>query len=457
MPIELSLDDGGGAASDSSTAETETSSAGVIESVEAEEPSPAAIETTETEEPDEAEALPDPADAKSELSEDDIEKLLKDPNTPKEWRDRVNGAWAVANKHKTKLGEVQSEFDNYKSQYEGREVLAPDEVNRLKSTEDTWLKLTSFTATPDDVLGTIKEANPRVYGELLTKAAWDALEKPDGSPDFDNLQAVVDKFSAQYGETKVSAKDVLQAIQGMASGQIEPADLQVFGTPEEMEAWQRTRTREAEISARDADTKAKNEYAEKQIRSQFVSREHAGIQQRFSEPVLKALGTFELNPIEGEPKVAADFKAGLREEIGRYVTQLAGSSSHLGEVDNILSKLNNPGGLNPQAIESEIQAVLNSPGYKLRLDKGLSEIQSKVEKFINQRALQYKYMMKGYEIEAGKTPRKIPGKPNQQTNGQVEGLTEEQLSRMTSTERKDYYARQMTQEIRSQTAGIPIG
>jgi hypothetical protein len=129
----------------------------------------------------------------------------------------------------------------------------------------------------------------------------------------------------------------------------------------------------------------------------------------------------------------------------------------LGEVDNILSKLNNPGGLNPQAIESEIQAVLNSPGYKLRLDKGLSEIQSKVEKFINQRALQYKYMMKGYEIEAGKTPRKIPGKPNQQTNGQVEGLTEEQLSRMSSAERKDYYARQMTQEIRSQTAGIPIG
>jgi hypothetical protein len=464
MELDLAIPgDGGGAASDTPSAPGGAPDAvisapaapleSVPESAPAAQPLAPAEPTPEGTAPAAAQPAAEPTDDSNkapELTEEDVEKFVKDPNTPKEWRDRLNGAWKLVGQRKNEVQTLQSEFETFKSQYEGKEIPPAEELDRLRQAEETWLGLTSFTAKPEDILGKIKEANPRVYGQLLTKAAWDALETPDGQPDLDNLQAVIDRFSDSYGSTKVQAKDVLQAIQAMASGKINPSDLQMFQTPEEIERWERDREREQETNRTNEQAKANRDFSEKQTRSMFLQQERARISQTFREPVMKVLDTFKLMPAQGEPKVSADFKQGLLQEIGLFVTQASAQNPQLGEADSILQKLSEAAGLDAPAIQSELQSVLSSPGYTLRLNKGLSEIQGKIEKFINQKALQYKYMMMGYEQEVSKNPRPIANAGAAQLGGTpTDGLTEQQLSQMSAAQRADYEAKRLTAEIRA--------
>ncbi|MBX3288366.1 MAG: hypothetical protein KF855_03380 [Acidobacteria bacterium] len=439
--------DGGGAADIGSTA-TET----VAETtVAAGDESTAGDNTPETQEANTElstageEAEPSPA----ELSEEELESLSKDDDLPANTRNQIKQAWAIVGKRKEALANLQSEFDTYKQQYEGKSYLEQAEIERLRAAEELEYKLTDYTARPDDVLDVIKEKNPQIHEKVLQEAAWRALEDAEGKPNLTNLQAFIDRASAQFGDNKVNVQDVLKFIEGSASGTLDPSEVYQFGTVEEYESHRRAREQESVMRQQQELAKKNLEFAEEQGRQTIVSQQVSQIRQSFTQKLDAIRNNLKLAPIEGEPTVLADFKQQINEELGVFINTRSAGNPHLQAALNTLEKLMKANGSGPEAYGREIQQVLGMPGFKNRLDKGLADIASAAEKYLAQKAAQAALMAEGYAARQSKRPkpRAVTKSPNEAVN--TETLSEEELAGLSGRERVDYEARKMTEQIRA--------
>jgi hypothetical protein len=403
---------------------------------------------TPTGEPPKAEEQP-VVPLTEEQQEEELKRIAADPLTPKFAREKIEQAMALAGKRKATVQEFQTQLETLKSQYEGKESLTPEDLARYKEAEEKHYKLTSLSATPDEISATLKEtiAAPKLQA-LKTQYAWDFLERPDGTPDLDNLQVIVDRFVGEPG--KVSAKDAMNAINALKEGTLEPYDLHQFATTEEFESWQRRQNEEqAAVSQRQlAENNAK--YQETQTRIAALTPVVNSIQQQVEVPVQELLGKLHLMPVPNEPKIAADFKAEVWSKLANIANSAVTKNPAIADIYKALNLLKDPQGVDAPTIEAEIRSYTSSPQFTSILSKGLSELRSEFEKVAAQSAYQYKLMMMGYEqeISKGQNAREIIGKPNQ--SDALPNYTPEELAKMSAHDRASAVATAFSNDIRNQ-------
>ena len=448
----LGTQNGDGGAADVSSTDTDTTETGVAV---AGDESTAGTTDTEVSETigrqelsgEEAEGTDD-ADSPAELSEEDLEALAKDEALPANTRGQIKQAWSVAGKRKEELNNLKAEYEAFKQQYEGKSYIEQAEIDRLKAAEDLELKLTSYTATPDDIFKLIEEKNPQAYTNVLKEAAWRALETEDGKPNLTNLQAFIDRASSPFGTNKVSADDVLKFVEGVASGSLDPLEMQQFGSVEEYEAHKRVREMESAARQRREMEAESLKFAEEQGRQTILSQEVGQIQRSFSQKLDAIKTQLKLTPIEGEPTVVADFKKQVNDELAIFLNTQSAQNPYLQEVMKTLERLGEAKGNRVNEYSQEIKSVLSSPGYTSRLDKGLADVSSAVEKYLAQKAAQAALIAEGYAAQQSRRPkaRAVTKSPNGAVN--TETLSEEEAAQLTGPQRVEYEARKLSQQLR---------
>ncbi len=405
-----------------------------------------------------AEGIPTPDEGilppavEEELDAEAIEKLLADnPNSPKWFRDQLKKVAGYSGKLKVEKTELQTQIENLRSEYEGKATLGNDDLERMRAAEERLYKLSSFTAPPEDVLASIKEAvNPNKFAEIKNQLAWEFLETPTGEPDVENLQVIIDRFSGfKEGDTRVEAKDVLNAIQAIKRGTIKPDEFHEFGSDAEYEAFQRASAIERDSESQRSLLKANAEFQESQARTAVLQNVWGSIQGQFQPQVESLISKFQLAPVEGEPKVAADFKKVVRDRISQEINAASGTNASLSDVFKALELLNKPSGLKPDAIQNEINSYVKSFPYQTALSRGMSELMTVVERTVTEEAYRYKLMMMGYEQEVskGQNARAVIGQPKQ-TEVQTK-YTAEQLAAMSASERRHATLMEISNTLRS--------
>jgi hypothetical protein len=391
----------------------------------------------------------EPAPASPEDEEAALQAAANDPNTPQWAREQIKKAMGYAGRLKEAKSQAEMQATELRSQYEGKEVLPPDELTRMRANDEKLLAMSSITSKPEDIISTMRELNPRAYPEVQNKLVWDALTKPDGTPNYDNLQTLVDSFAGEAG--KVSAKDVIQAITALKTGALNREDIHNFGTTEEFEAWQRQQASEAEWNAKNAQITETAKYQEQQIRQQELGGAISQVQQQLDTQISGLLDKFKLGSVPNEPKVAADYKARVNELIKQAVVNAPREIREFSELTKALEIIGKPGEkpVDAQSAIAEVKSFLNSPSYQQIVAKGLSTLMTNIERTVAQEARFYALMNKGYELEASQAQnaRPVLGQPNQATTG-LPNLTEADLARMSAAERRDYSARQLTEGLR---------
>lgn len=379
--------------------------------------------------------------ADGELSEEEqLEAVANDPNTPRWAREQIKRALSYSGNLKQQLTELRAQFEAVQTkaqQYEGREALEATEIERLKAADDALYRLKSFDATADDIDAFIRETNPRLYADFQNQTVWKFIEREDGSPDYENIQTIVDSFTGEAG--RVSAKDVLAAIEALKSGYLLPEDLHTFSSEEERASFERARARERELEARERAIAENLKYQERQIRSAEVAQAIGTLQNTVQPRVMEYLQQFKMMPVEGEPKPLADFKQEVFREVSRLITDAPNEVRELGELMKAFTRLQEPRGLDAQAAVAEVRGALQDRNFRQFFDKGTQELLGRIERAVSAAALRYKYMAKGYEVlEASaknESPRPVIGAPNQADPNTR--LTADQLAQMTARERAD--------------------
>lgn len=393
-----------------------------------------------------------PAEVAEPLDEEaELRKLADDPSTPKFARDKIKEAMAYAGKLKEAKSAIQTEFDNFKSQYDGKSPLDPVEIERLRVAEEKFYKLSSFTATPDEVLASLGETiAPQKLNQVKSQLVWNFLETPDGKPDFENLQTIVDRFSGYSGEgERVGAKDVINAIQALKRGTVKPHELHEFSTDAEYESYQRQTSLERQIEEQTQAAKANADYQERHTRQAVIQTAVQQIQGQFQPKVESLLDKFHLNYVPNEPKLATEFKQAVQQRIANTIQEHSTKSTSLSDVFKALNMLGEPTGARVDAIEQEVRGYVSSFPYQTALSRGLSEITSAVEKVIAEEAYRYKLLMSGYEQEVskGQNAREIINLPNQ--TEVLTDYTAEQLAAMSANERRHHTLRQVSEQMRT--------
>lgn len=389
-----------------------------------------------------------------ELDEAALNKLLEDnPNSPKWFRDQLKKVAGYSGKLKAEKLEYQQQLENLRSQYEGKESLAPTDFERMRAAEERLYKLSSYTADPQEVLTAFKEAvNPNKFVEIKNQLAWEFLETPQGEPDLENLQVIIDRFSGyKDGDPRVAAKDVLNAIQAIKRGTVKPEEFHEFASDAEYEAYQRARGMEAEAEAQRELIRANAEYQETQTRTAILQNVWGSIQSQFQPKVEELINKFQLAPVPNEPKVAAEFKQAVRERITQEVNAASSNNSSLSDVFKAIELLSKPTGQKADAIQSEINSYVSSFPYQTALSRGMSELMQVVEKTVTAEAYRYKLLMMGYEQEVakGQNAREVINSPRQ--TEVLTDYTPEQLAAMNANERRHARLQQISNELRAKT------
>jgi hypothetical protein len=385
------------------------------------------------------------------LDEEAIQKLLaENPNSPKWFREKLKQVAAYSGKLKTEKSELQSQFENLKTQYEGKESLSPADLERLRIAEETQYKLSSYTAPPEEVLASLKEViNPNKFAEIKNQLAWEFLETAQGEPDVENLQVIIDRFSGyKEGDTRVAAKDVLNAIQAIKRGTVKPEEFHEFASDAEYEAYQKARTVEQEIEMQRELARENAQFQETQTRMSILQNVYGSIQNQFQPQVEALLDKFQLNPAPNEPKIAAEFKQAVRAKIAAEVNAESTKNPSLSDVFKAIELLSKPTGQKAEAIQQEINSYTNSFPYQTALSRGMSELMQTVEKTVAAEAYRYKLMMMGYEQEVskGQHAREVINQPRQTEI--VGNYTPEQLAAMSASERRKAVLMQISNELR---------
>lgn len=390
--------------------------------------------------------------------EAEFQKALDDPSTPAFARTQIQRAMQYAGKLKAEREAARTEFDTFRSQYEGKEALSTQDIERLRQAEDTTLKLSSFSSTPEDVVGSLKELlGDQKLAAVKNTLAWEFLENTDGTPDLESLQIIVDRFSGHKdGETQVLAKDVISAITALKAGVLEPYQLHQFETDEEFEAHKRARGVNAEAEQIRAVAKANSEYQERATRTQVLQGVVGNIQSQFQPQVENLLSKFHLNSAADDPKVAVELKQGIQEKIVALTQKAISDNRYLAETFKAIQFLGNPTGVDAQAIQNEVNGYVSSHGYQTNLARGISELVTDIEKVVTQEAYRYKLAMMGYEIETskGQNAREVLGSPA--ASAALPNLTPEQLSSMSSDDRRRHVLKSVSDSFRAPTAS-PYG
>lgn len=460
MSLE-NLDAGGNANAEPSAAPPSESPSGGTEGTglglaPALEPAPATEPTIDS-------GVQPPADLTTEQPTDDEQEaalvaVAEDPNTPQFAREKIKQAMALAGQRKETLATYEQQLNELKSQYEGREVLPPDELTRLKTNDEQLYALQAFTSTPEQRIEAIRNMTGQHWDGVQNQLVWSAVTNTDGTPNLANLQVLVDSFAGEPG--KVKAEDVMSAVNALKSGEISAADFQKFDSPEQFEAYQRAQAAENAAKEREAQANANMVYLEEQARGQAVNQAMESVQQNLYSQIDQRLAQFKLAPIEGEPKQAADFKALVREQITQLVNGAGTDIRELGELAKAVSVLQKSQDKPMSAADAtaQVQQFFNDPRQQVWVNKGISALMTKVEGRVAQLASHYALMMKGLEVEnsKGQTARPIPGQAGQVTNG-LPNLTAEELQRLSSAERQDHLAQQLSEAFRAQGQGSRLG
>lgn len=427
-----------------------------VETPSTEETAPATLEA-----PVEEPAVEAPAEAtteesaaeEAELTEEELQKLMADERAPKWYRDKLKQVQGYTSKLRSERDTVQSQFEQFKTQYEASQLPETD-LERLRLAEERQYKLSSFNTPAEEILSSLQEIVPQQkIQEVKSHLAWEFLETPDGKPDLDNLQVIIDRFTGyKEGDTKVSAKDVMSAIDALKRGTIKSEELLEFESDAEYQAFQKARTLEEQALQREQMARANAEFQEKQTRSSLIQNVNREIQSQFQPRVETLLNKFQLMPSEGDPKIAQDMKAAIQNKIRTVINEMSVKSPYLGDVWKGMEMLQTPTGATPDKIQAEVNAFVSSFPYQTALNKGLNELMSAVEKTIAQEAHIYSLAMEGYKarVAKGQGAREIIDAPNQ-----TEVLTQytpEQLAAMSATERRHRMLEQVSNQIRDMQA-----
>lgn len=444
----MPIDAGGDASADASPAEETPQGEVVSEGGEQ-----AATDTqaaSGTDAPTDASLTTQQESKEAEPTEEELLAFANDPTTPQFAREKIKQTMSYAGRLKAERVAAQEEAAALKTQYEGKEILAAPDIERYKASEDRLFKLQSITATPEELIQEFKSLNERAFPQVQSTLVWDALSMPDGTPDFENLQAVVDKFAGGPG---VKAQDVLSAVQALKAGTLTPDELHQFSTVEEYEAFQRVRAREKELEAKDAASDANIRFHEEQIRTNAVDK----MISTFQAPVHSSIGTlkekFKLNTVPGEPKASTDFKEDVDNRIRAILQGASTSIREIGEVDKVVAMLKKATGVGGQKASAEIEQFMASPTFQQLSAKGVSSLNSQIEGVIVKAAYQHKLMMLGLEVENSKikSARPIIGAANQ---GTLPKLTEADIAKMSAADRQDHAAMALTEQLRNERYGV---
>lgn len=385
-----------------------------------------------------------------ELSEQEqLEQAAGDPNTPAWAREKIKQAMGYAGRLKSELETRNSELGELSrkySVYEGKDVLPQSDIERMRKAEDIVLNLQSFAARPDDIDRIIRDLNPRIAQDYQNQLVWKALEREDGTPDYDNLQAVVDKFSGDPG--KVSAKDVLAAISALKEGLISKEDFHSFSSEEEFQSYQRAQALERQLVERESQATENARFLERQTREGELNKVRHSVQSALESRILDSLGKFKLMRVEGEPKAVSDFKEAALDRIRQLVQAAPQSIREFGELSRAMDSLAEARGVDAPSAAGEVRAFQENPAFRQYLNKGMSDLMTQIEKEITQQAYFNKLIALGLEMENSKADRAraVIGSSNQTAGNQ--GFTVEQLRSMNASQRNNYAAERASAELR---------
>ena len=422
-----------------SAAESET-----VDSIDEEPLSGEASEDVEdSEEPEELEDESEESD--EEESEDEkLAKYAEDENTPAFARRQIKAAMERLHLANEAKGSVEQELTTLKQQFEGKEALDPAEIENLRKVEEDYLKISSFASTPDEILKSFREIVPQQkLSEVQQHLVWQYLEQPDGTPDLDSLQVIVDRFAGTDDPNeRVYAKDVLMAINALKDGTIDVTQLHNFGTDEEYEQFKRAEDlrREAE-SYRDAQRQSSLQ-AEQSLRQTALQPVKQQMQQTLASQIDPIFKKFKLEASDKDPQWAKDFKQDLKERVFQRLAALPNRA--MSEVWQALEILEKPTGAKFENAQQEIKSYTEGRNFKALTSKGLSELVSEAEKIISREAYVYAMAARGYETKP--KSREVVGKANQSKG---KSKTSAELKAMSANEYLEESLLQRTELLRA--------
>lgn len=388
-----------------------------------------------------------------ELTDEEIQKLMDDPKAPKWFRDKLKQVSGYSHKLRTERDTIQQQLEEFRQTYEKNQLPETD-LERMRTAEERQYKLSSFNTTPEEILSSLKEIVPnQKFEEIKSRVAWGFLETPDGQPDVDNLQVVIDRFTGYTeGDKQVSAKDVLKAIDALKRGTIEPHQLHEFASDAEYQAYEKARQIEEAAAQREQLARQNAEFQEKQTRTSVLKNVEREIQYKFQPQVEGLLDKFQLMPVEGEPKVSQDMKAAIQQRLANVIGEAQARSPHLTELWKGIEMLQKPTGASPESIQAEINAFTNSFPYQTALSKGLRELMDVVEKTVSEEAYRYSLMMEGYKarVAKGQDAREVIGQPKQ--TEVLNTYTPDQLAKMSAAERRHARLMEVSNRLRDQAS-----
>jgi hypothetical protein len=390
-----------------------------------------------------------------ELSEEEeLARYAADPSTPAFARKQIERAMQLAGRHKAdladrdlRLNELETKFQSF----DGKEVLPAGDIERMKQAEEKIFALQAFSATPDDIDRVIQEINPDLHKDYQSNLVLKALEKSDGTPDFDNIQVVIDRWMGEEGA--VDAKLVLQAAEALKAGTLKPEQLHEFASMEEYETFQKRAAAERDIAEKQKAINDNLQYQEAQVRKGELTQVVRSVQSQIEKPVMQLFDKFKMTRTENEPKVSSEFKDELNQKVSQIINSAPESVREIGAVFKAIEKLTKPTGKTAPEIAEEVRRFAESPALSQHINKGLSDLMSQIEKTVAREAYRYRLMMKGYEADNSRpdNARPVIGNPNQSAN--LSNLTQEQLKNMSASERNRYAMEYASRKLRNTGGG----
>jgi hypothetical protein len=296
--------------------------------------------------------------------------------------------------------------------------------------------------------------SPENFSALQNQMVWSALAQPNGEPDLNNIQLVIDSLSGEPGA--VEAATVLEAIAALKEGRIDKDDLYQFESQEAYESFKRQQAMEKELQDRQARAEENLVFQEQQVRAQTATSYQGDIQREVETNIQGLLGKYKLEIGPNDPKEAVSFKNRTNKAIKELVETAHDRHRELGDLFKALNAIQSPRKMDAKTAATQVRTFLSSPQVAQLRNKGLSKLNSEIEKAVVEEARIYSLVMKGLAAESskGQQARPVIGAPNQSAS--IPGLTQGDLAKMSARERADYNARRMTEQLRAGNSGFGV-
>lgn len=390
----------------------------------------------------------------SGFSLEQLKALAEDKNTSPFLRKPIQAAIQYAEKIESEKSKLSEELSGFREKFGDYSQLSKEDLERLATIEEQVYNLASYSSDPQTFVKTLSEFVPsNRLDEIKSYLAWEFLETPDNRPNVENLQVIVDRFAGESG--KVSAKDVLAAIESLRDGRITSEDLMGFSTVDEYEEYLKRKSYEDEIKKRESFIEENARYQESVTRSMVLQNVINSVHSSFQPQVHNVLSKFNLVPTPNEPEVSLNMKREIQEKLAEEVNRFVKEERHLADVMRALELLSQPNGTPVSQIQSEIDSYINSFAYKTALNKGMSALISHIEKVAAKEAYKYKLLMDGYKYQVErKNNAPNSGTLNLQT-GKYDNIVNGSSSEMSSKERLHTKLMNISNMLRGQNADVP--